>query len=181
MHHGVVVAAGAVQEEVVFDPYSFRIGDTTKLSPYAGRGIVTQFKKPVNVNARSLASNLQQPLGAGIETFMFCDVDGSKFLRGMNLHFALQAVWEYHSIHKHLPPVGDVAAADEVVRLATNINTVMKGIQAACGDSVAASVDEIDADAVRKYALYCGAELQVRLVERCMCGRQSEFPLCCRC
>ena len=74
----------------MFDPYSFRIGDTTHLSPYIGRGIVTQYKKPVNVNARSLSATLQQPLSAGVESFMFCDVDGSKFGRGINLHIALQ-------------------------------------------------------------------------------------------
>ena len=63
-------------------------------------------------------------------------------------------------VHKHLPPVGDAAAAAEVVAIAKGINGVMKGIQGACGANVAASVDELDEDAIKKYALYCAAELQ---------------------
>ncbi len=144
----------------MFDPYSFRIGDTSKLSPYVGRGIVTQYKKPVGVNARSLSATLQQPLGAGVVSFMFCDVDGSKFMRGINLHLALQAVWQYEAVHGHLPPVGNAEAAAEVVRLAHDINAVYKGVQAHCGTTFATCVDEIDADAVKQFALYYAAELQ---------------------
>ena len=75
----------------MFDPYSFRIGDTSRFSPYVGRGLVTQFKKPSLINARSLGATLQQPFSAGVDAFSFCNIDGNKFCRGTNLHFALQA------------------------------------------------------------------------------------------
>ncbi len=78
------------QEEEIFDPYSFRIGDTSRLSPYAGRGIVTQYKKPSAVLSRSLGATLQQPFPAGIDSFSFCAIDGLKYFRGVNHHFALQ-------------------------------------------------------------------------------------------
>ena len=80
-----------LQEQEMFDPYSFRIGDTSRFSPYVGRGLVTQFKKPSLINARSLGATLQQPFSAGVDAFSFCAIDGNKFFRGTNLHFALQA------------------------------------------------------------------------------------------
>ncbi len=144
-----------------FDPYSFRIGDTTRLSPYIARGIVTQYKKPVSVNARPLSTTLQQPLSSGVESPMFSSVDGSKCGRGISLHLALQAVWQYETIHGRTPPVGNAEAAEEVVGLAHGINALYKGVQAQCGPTFATAVDEVDVDVVRTYALYYSAELQV--------------------
>ena len=72
-----------------------------------------------------------------------------------------QAVWQYEGLHGHPPAVGNAEAAEEVVRLAHNINAVYKGVQAHCGTTFATAVDEIDADVIRKYALYYAAELQV--------------------
>jgi ubiquitin-activating enzyme E1 len=189
---------GSMKEETVFDPYSFKIGDTSNLSPYCGRGFVTQFKKPSAVSARSLGATLQQPLSNGTDAFSFCAVDGNKFFRGLNLHFALQvrattvsssliwlclpvwwpavffcrlrrecllccgwqAVWEYEAMHGSLPRVGDAAAADAVVKIAEATNAAMKHLQKVCGGDVAASLEELDADAVRTYALYAAAEVQ---------------------
>ena len=74
----------------------------------------------------------------------------------------MQAVWEYEAAHGSLPPVGDSAAADEVVRIAVATNDAMKHLQKVCGVDVAASLDELDTEAVKKYALYAAAELQVR-------------------
>jgi hypothetical protein len=71
-------------------------------------------------------------------------------------------VWEYAAQKGTLPPVGDAAAAEEVVRITVAINNAYKLVQATCGDDAAASVDEVDADVVRKYAMYAGVELQVR-------------------
>ncbi len=144
-----------------FDPYSFRIGDTTHLSPYIARGIVTQYKKPVSVNARPLSATLQQPLSSGVESPMFSSLDGSKCGRGISLHLALQAMWQYESIHGRTPPVGNAVAAEEVVGLAHGINALYKGVQAHCGPTFATAVDEVDVDVVRTYALYYSAELQV--------------------
>ena len=73
----------------------------------------------------------------------------------------VQAVWEYEAAHGSLPPVGDSAAADEVVRIAIATNDAMKHLQKVCGSDVAASLDELDTDAIKKYALYAAAELQV--------------------
>lgn len=81
---------GSLPQVEVFDPRSFRIGDTTRFSPYAGRGFVTQYKKPVKVASRSLAAALQQPFSGYLDAFSFCDVDGSKFSRGIMLHICLQ-------------------------------------------------------------------------------------------
>ena len=152
---------GSYKEETVFDPYSFRIGDTTQLSPYIGRGLVTQFKKPAPVNARSMAETLQQPLSGAVDAFSFNAIDGTKFFGGVQLHLALQAVWEYQSSHDGaLPPVGDAAAADEVVAIAKRINAAFATVQRCAGAGSASAVDDVNEDVVRSYAMYAGAELQ---------------------
>lgn len=63
-------------------------------------------------------------------------------------------------MHGSLPRVGDAAAADAVVKIAEATNNAMKHLQKVCGGDVAASLEEIDSDAVRTYALYAGAEVQ---------------------
>lgn len=149
-----------MQTVVVFDPFSFRIGDTSNLSPYAGRGIVTQYKKPTSVNARSLSATLQQPYSRGSEAFDFSRFDDTKLFRGINLHIGLQALWEFESLHGRTPAVGNADDANEIVRLANVINATLKQVQRVCGTGSAAALDELDEDAIRKYGLYAGAELQ---------------------
>ena len=92
-----------------------------------------------------------------------------------------QAVWQYQSLHGHLPPVGDTAAAEEVVRLARDVNDTFKLIQTLCGpDSAMAmpedsEVPEDIALVVLKYALYAAAEIQV--CDGCVgCGRFGQQP-----
>ncbi len=82
-----------------------------------------------------------------------------------------QGIWEYAARRGTLPPVGDAAAAEEVLHITVAINDAYRLVQSTCGDDAAASILEIDADVVRKYAMYAAVEMQVRSCRRVLLSR----------
>ena len=147
------------QSKDAFDGCSVRIGDTSCLSPYEGHGYALQYKKPTPVHARSLSATLQQPFGNDTDAFSFCANDMSKISRGMNLHIALLALWEYQATNGRLPAVGTDDAL-EVVGIAIKINNTLKTASRLFGEGSAAFAEPLDVDTVQTYAAYAAVELQ---------------------
>lgn len=68
-------------------PYSFSIGDTRSMTPYAGGGVVTQVKMPKKF--------VFEPLERAISKPLFLDMDISKFGRPQQMHLAYQALYKF--------------------------------------------------------------------------------------
>jgi len=146
-------------EKTVYDPYRLIIGDTTRFSPYQNGGILTQVKKPVTIQHRTLQANLTQPVAPG--EFGLAFTDGAKFGRAEQLHFAFLALWAFHKANGRFPELRNEAEAAEVVRLAHEINDSHKKLNAdANGDVVALALDELDDDVIKKVALHAAIDLQ---------------------
>lgn len=71
----------------VTGPYTFAIGDTSKLSPYTGGGVATQVKMPKTLNFASLAEAKERP--------QFVETDFAKLERPPLLHAAFSALHEF--------------------------------------------------------------------------------------
>lgn len=146
-------------EKTVFDPYRLIIGDTTRFSAYQNGGILTQVKKPVTIQHRTLRANLSQPVAPGEFGLMF--TDGAKFGRAEQLHVGFLALWEFHRAHGRYPELRNEQEAAEVVRLAHEINNNHKKLnEEANGDVVALALDELDEEVIKKVALHATVDFQ---------------------
>ncbi|TDL29444.1 ubiquitin activating enzyme [Rickenella mellea] len=76
-------------------PYTFSIGDTSKLSDYKTGGIFTQVKMPKIINFKSLRESLRSP-----EFFI---TDFAKFDRPATLHAGFQALSEFRAQRGRVP------------------------------------------------------------------------------
>lgn len=77
----------------VLGPYTFSIGDTSKLSPYMRGGIATQVKMPKKVSYKPLTEAIQSP------EFVIFDVDNGN----ENMHAAFQALDIFQTREGRLP------------------------------------------------------------------------------
>lgn len=129
-------------------PYSFSIEDTTGYSAYTREGIVEQVKVPSKLSFKSWDESnvnplLEEPLNIP---------DLGKFGRSEQLHFAFRAVREFQKNKGHLPQLHNAEDADEVLRIAQELNQAGK-------DSEGFSVDEVEGDVVRNVSLYARAQI----------------------
>jgi len=127
----------------------FTIGDTSKLGDYINGGIATQVKQPKTFHFKALKEQVTNP------TFISGYMDFSKFGRDAVLHLARVAIWEFNKRTGKWPALHSEADADEVLRLAKEINEA-NGKAAAGSASV---VEGLDENVVRQVALYHAAEL----------------------
>eukprot|EP00499_Haloplacidia_sp_CaronLabIsolate_P005863 CAMPEP_0196769604 /NCGR_PEP_ID=MMETSP1104-20130614/633_1 /TAXON_ID=33652 /ORGANISM="Cafeteria sp., Strain Caron Lab Isolate" /LENGTH=1139 /DNA_ID=CAMNT_0042139701 /DNA_START=23 /DNA_END=3442 /DNA_ORIENTATION=+ len=151
---------GERKAKKVFDPYRLVIGDTTKFTEYLRGGVMTQVKVPFSRKFRAMKESLQQPIPDGEAMLMFSD--GAKWQRAEQLHIALRALGRFEAAHGHLPAVGDKAAAEEVVKLAKELNEEASKLNegATSMPPPALSLESVDEAVVRLVALYASAELQ---------------------
>jgi ubiquitin-activating enzyme E1 len=116
---GMVELNGAPAQPIkVLGPYSFSIGDTSKMSEYVRGGIFTQVKQPKTMAFKCLKDSLTSPV---CDSPMMGATDFAKFERPMQLHVAFQAVDQYRAKNGTLPQPGDAAAAAAVVAAAMEI------------------------------------------------------------
>ncbi|KAJ2307184.1 E1 ubiquitin-activating protein, partial [Coemansia sp. Cherry 401B] len=99
----------------VLGPYSFSIGDTSSLSAHKRGGLFKQVKMPVTQNFKSFKEALETP------EFFFSDF--AKFDRPAQLHVGFQALHAFAAANDgRMPRVGNDEDANEVIRLANEIN-----------------------------------------------------------
>jgi len=92
-------------------PYTFSIGDVSKLGKYKRNGLYTQVKMPKIINFRPLLEQMKKP-----ELLMS---DFAKFDRPQQLHVGFQALHEFASQHKgSLPRAHSGEDAAEVIKYA---------------------------------------------------------------
>lgn len=92
-------------------PYTFSIGDVSKLEKYKRNGLYTQVKMPKIINFRPLSEQMKKP-----ELLMS---DFAKFERPQQLHVGFQALHEFASQHKgSLPRAHSGEDAAEVIKFA---------------------------------------------------------------
>ncbi|RDB23272.1 Ubiquitin-activating enzyme E1 1 [Hypsizygus marmoreus] len=95
-------------------PYTFAIGDTSKLGAYKTGGIFTQVKMPKIIDFKPLRESLQNP-----EFFI---TDFAKFDRPATLHAGFQALSEFRSQYKRLPRPRNPEDATSVITLAKKLD-----------------------------------------------------------
>eukprot|EP00615_Pteridomonas_danica_P013815 CAMPEP_0114400252 /NCGR_PEP_ID=MMETSP0102-20121206/16262_1 /TAXON_ID=38822 ORGANISM="Pteridomonas danica, Strain PT" /NCGR_SAMPLE_ID=MMETSP0102 /ASSEMBLY_ACC=CAM_ASM_000212 /LENGTH=1016 /DNA_ID=CAMNT_0001562545 /DNA_START=1 /DNA_END=3051 /DNA_ORIENTATION=+ len=134
--NGMPQLSGQTFTVTVKDSYSFEIdADTTGAGPYTTGGYMLQVKMPVSLSFDSLAKSLEYP-----GEFLLSDF--AKFDRPGVLHTAFKALHAFKAARGGALPIpGDAAAADEVLRLAKEINTA------------AGSTEELPEEVVRSLSL----------------------------
>ncbi|RIA93556.1 ubiquitin-activating emzyme E1 [Glomus cerebriforme] len=98
----------------VLGPYTFSIGDTSDYGDYISGGIFTQVKQPKTVQFKSLRESLRKP------DFLISDF--AKWDRPGQLHIGFQALHKFVESHGLLPRPHNETDAEELVRLARDIN-----------------------------------------------------------
>ncbi|KAJ2819295.1 E1 ubiquitin-activating protein, partial [Coemansia erecta] len=99
----------------VLGPYTFSIGDTRGLSEYVRGGLFKQVKMPAVQNFSSFKDALENP------EYFYSDL--AKFDRPAQLHVGFQALHAFAAANDgRMPRPGNVEDANEVIRLANQIN-----------------------------------------------------------
>eukprot|EP00291_Cryptomonas_curvata_P023224 CAMPEP_0172160716 /NCGR_PEP_ID=MMETSP1050-20130122/5715_1 /TAXON_ID=233186 /ORGANISM="Cryptomonas curvata, Strain CCAP979/52" /LENGTH=504 /DNA_ID=CAMNT_0012830515 /DNA_START=177 /DNA_END=1687 /DNA_ORIENTATION=- len=126
----------------VLGPYTFTIGDTSKLSAYTSGGYARQVKQPRTVAFKSLRASLLDP--------EFTTSDFAKIERERQLLVAFQAVDSFCVQLEGTPRPGCAEDADAVVELAHQFN---REVVAADGVVInKALVEKVDEGLVRRLA-----------------------------
>lgn len=134
----------------VIDKFSFSIVDTTKFKNYIKGGIVENVKMPVEVKFKSLKESLENPLQSKSDFLINADL--RLFGRAEQLHIGLCAIFKYHEKNKSLPELNNLAQANEVVKLAVEVNEEHK-------KNKTFTVEKVEEEVVRNFALYSRAEI----------------------
>lgn len=116
--------------------HTFTIGDTTAFSPYLREGIVTQVKTPTKIKFKSYRDACIDPIAEGEDMLVVADF--AKFSRPEQLHYAIQALFEYQEKHGELPEIDNASAIDECEKIANELHEKSKNLQHA------AVVNDID-------------------------------------
>lgn len=123
-------------------------------NPWTGGGIVTYVKPTRIMSCRSLEDSLTNPLQ---DQFFIPHLDDERTYtgRGNQLHFALNAMFDFDAKHGRMPALHSQEDAAEMVTIANALNASRK----AASDSPSLVADEIDADVITKFSLFCPTEL----------------------
>lgn len=100
-------------------PYTFSIGSVSGLGTYKQGGLFQQVKMPKLIDFKSLRESLTAP-----ELFIS---DFAKFDRPATLHTGFQALSAFREKNGRLPAPGNDADAEQLIKLAGEINTAAKG------------------------------------------------------
>uniref|UniRef100_UPI00398E3D27 ubiquitin-like modifier-activating enzyme 6 n=1 Tax=Pristiophorus japonicus TaxID=55135 RepID=UPI00398E3D27 len=125
--NGMTELNNSMQQVTVLSPYSFRIGDTSNLTPYLHGGIAMQLKMPKKFTFENMETQLVNP--------QCLTVDFSKPEAPLQIHTAMLALDRFQEQHKRLPNIGCLQDADELLRLAIAVNETLK-IKAAVNQEI---------------------------------------------
>lgn len=131
----------------------FLIGDTTQLTPYINGGTGTQVKLHRTFSHKSMHDNVLAPrLCAGYTEFM-------KGHGQATLHLAQLAIWQFRHLNNRLPELHNEADAAKVVELAKAFNNTNNTPGFFLSSEPIVEVKELDAEVIRKVALYARTEI----------------------
>ncbi|XP_022652731.1 ubiquitin-like modifier-activating enzyme 1 isoform X2 [Varroa destructor] len=97
----------------VLGAFTFSIGDSSAFSDYTRGGIVTQVKKPVILEFKSMKDTLEEP--------PLAESDWAKLSHPSNMHIAFQALDKFRATRDALPKPWNEADADTVFAAAKEI------------------------------------------------------------
>lgn len=130
---------------LVKEHYKVKIGDTRNYSSYIRGGLLQQVYQPVQLQHRSLAEALQQPLPA--ESTPLLAVDGEKEALGWwypMMHILNQALFQFQRLNKRPPIANNEKDADEVIALAKQLNASYRTMRDFSGPHSALSTLDLD-------------------------------------
>ncbi|XP_069780802.1 ubiquitin-like modifier-activating enzyme 6 [Narcine bancroftii] len=116
--NGMTELNESVQQVTVLSLYSFSIGDTSRLGPYLHGGIAVQLKMPKTFTFESMETQLLNP-----QCFI---VDFSKSETPLQIHTAMLALDRFQKQYNRLPSIGCLQDAEELFKLALNVNETLK-------------------------------------------------------
>ena len=138
---------------------SFRIGDTTSLSPYEGGGLITETKRPKTLRFRSLGERLVAPgTPFGSDGLPMTDYTFSG--KEAQVHAGLVGLMEFEASQKRLPNANDEQDAEDVLSAAKTYAAACQVLNTATADGAKALDVTIDESVVRAYARHASVELQ---------------------
>ncbi|KAM3134632.1 hypothetical protein pb186bvf_013274 [Paramecium bursaria] len=109
----------------VKSPYTFTIGDTSTFGLYQREGIAIQVKKKQEIAFKSFAASLTHPFAPGRQELDL--VDWEKIGRPELLHIATNALFQFAANHGGLPELNNEDHAEQVWKLAQEINAAERG------------------------------------------------------
>jgi ubiquitin-activating enzyme E1 len=134
--------------------------DPSKFSDWVDGGLMTQVKKPLELEFRSLKDSMLNPNWSQFEPLPTTNSMRTMMGGGNQLHFARLALWEFQERHGgQLPRLHSREDADLCVAIAKEINARHKALAEGPEKTPAIFVDEIEEDTVRNFALYSRSEL----------------------
>ncbi|KAG5848075.1 ubiquitin-like modifier-activating enzyme 6 [Anguilla rostrata] len=116
--HGMTELNGTARQITVLSPYSFSIGDTSSLQPYAHGGIFLLVKTPKTFSFRRMGEQLLEP--------QVLTPDFSKPEAPLQIHAALLALDSFQEQHHRLPNVGCLQDAEVLVKLTEEVTETLK-------------------------------------------------------
>lgn len=147
------------KKQKAFDPFHYKIGDTTMLSKYQRGGLLKQVKIPFKKKFMSFADAIRNP-GEHIMTDMTKFDWATSTGVWHQLHIAYIAVSIFEERHDRLPTPNDDKDEEEVVSIAQKYNDAMNVLKKSIGDDAGWSVPTLNTDLVAKYARHAAVELQ---------------------
>ena len=157
----------------VKDHYKVKIGDTTNYSEYIRGGLLQQVYQPVTLHHRSLVDTYQQP----VYSTPLMGIDGEKGELGWwypMLHLLSQSVLQFQLLHKRAPTPNHEPDADEIVRLATQLNGALRDLQYFLGPHAATTTLDLTRTARKPPTAEGLTQHQLEAVERLKAMGASE-------
>ena len=102
---------------------SFKIGDTTKYTPYQGNGLAKQIRLPISLKFQSLQQSLNEKIPFDPNMTMH---DFLKINHPYILHIAFQTLDAFNKKHNRAPKSWDLQDSDEFITLSTEIAKKVK-------------------------------------------------------
>ncbi|KAL1024009.1 hypothetical protein UPYG_G00050240 [Umbra pygmaea] len=105
---------GSARQVTVLSPYSFGIGDTSNLQPYAHGGFFLLVKTPQTYNFETMEQQLRDP--------QVLTPDFSKPEAPLQIHAAMLALDAFQEQHNRPPNIGCCQDAEVLVKLTEEVN-----------------------------------------------------------
>uniref|UniRef100_A0AAZ3PL78 Ubiquitin-activating enzyme E1 C-terminal domain-containing protein n=1 Tax=Oncorhynchus tshawytscha TaxID=74940 RepID=A0AAZ3PL78_ONCTS len=112
--NGMVTLNGTARQVTVLSPYSFAVGDTSCLQPYAHGGYFLLVKTPRTYSFETMEQQLSEP--------QVLTPDFSKPEAPLQIHAAMLALDAFQEQHNRLPNIGCCQDAEVLVKLTEEVN-----------------------------------------------------------
>eukprot|EP01123_Difflugia_compressa_P008744 TRINITY_DN268_c0_g1_i2.p1 TRINITY_DN268_c0_g1~~TRINITY_DN268_c0_g1_i2.p1 ORF type:complete len:1096 (+),score=241.98 TRINITY_DN268_c0_g1_i2:155-3442(+) len=145
---------GKSREVLVLNKIRIDHEDIPKWGQYKGQGMISEVKATKKIAYKPLKETLQSPLTETDMGFVKHPNEEKMYMgRGVQLHFARLALWEFDKHNNRLPKLHDKDDAEKLVEYARQIVDAHKEIESAIKN------EKLDETLVRNVALYARTEL----------------------